>query len=105
MALKNLFDMAKADKYTADGREALIKAQEAETEDAKEKPEGSISPDGKRIKQGGKWVPRKNAKQPGAESKPAAEKPVEETKTETTAKFETEQENAKYEEGKKAGKQ
>lgn len=33
MALKNLFDMAKADKYTADGREALIKAQEAETED------------------------------------------------------------------------
>ena len=33
MALKNLFDMVKADKYTADGREALIKAQEAETED------------------------------------------------------------------------
>ena len=35
MALKNLFDMAKADKYTADGRETLIKAQEAETEDAR----------------------------------------------------------------------
>ena len=33
MALKNLFDMVKADKYTADGREELIKAQEAETED------------------------------------------------------------------------
>jgi hypothetical protein len=33
MALKNLFDMVKADRYTADGREALIKAQEAETED------------------------------------------------------------------------
>ncbi len=180
MALKNLFEMAKADKYTADGRETLIKAQEAETEDAKEKPEGSISPDGKRIKQGGKWVPRKNAKQPGAESKPTEtapspskeekreiiakqkfdsikegdevtaygskvkivkkyphnnsvdvefrdskgekqishlsildidddsftkkgteSKPVEETKTETAAKFETEQENAKYEEGRK----
>ena len=176
MALKNLFDMVKADRYTADGRETIIKAQEVETEDAKEKPEGSISPDGKRIKQGGKWVPRKNAKQPEAGSKPAAEsksgngkkmslaemaeaghvpegasmatlreikknalkiypqtentrnlyleaeeklneklresyakkhssneesKPAEETKTETTAKFETEQENAKYEEGKK----
>ena len=33
MALKNLFDMVKADRYTADGREAIIKAQEAETED------------------------------------------------------------------------
>ena len=33
MALKNLFDMAKADRYTADGREEIIKAQEAETED------------------------------------------------------------------------
>ena len=33
MALKNLFDMVKADRYTADGREELIKAQEAETED------------------------------------------------------------------------
>lgn len=36
MALKNLFDMVKADRYTADGREALIKAQEAETEDARQ---------------------------------------------------------------------
>ena len=34
MALKNLFDMVKADRYTQDGREAIIKAQEAETEDA-----------------------------------------------------------------------
>lgn len=33
MALKNLFDMVKADRYTQDGREAIIKAQEAETED------------------------------------------------------------------------
>ena len=33
MTLKNLFDMVKADRYTADGREALIKAQKAETED------------------------------------------------------------------------
>lgn len=34
MALKNLFDMVKADRYTADGREEIIKAQEAEIEDA-----------------------------------------------------------------------
>jgi hypothetical protein len=33
MALKNLFDMVKADRYTADGREVLIKAQKEETED------------------------------------------------------------------------
>jgi hypothetical protein len=33
MALKDLYKMTKADRYTADGREALIKAQEAETED------------------------------------------------------------------------
>ena len=32
MALKDIFTMVKADKYTADGREELIKAQEAETE-------------------------------------------------------------------------
>ena len=35
MALKNLFDMVKADRYTQDGREAIIKAQEEETEDAR----------------------------------------------------------------------
>lgn len=33
MALKDIFTMVKADKYTADGREELIKAQEAEIED------------------------------------------------------------------------
>lgn len=33
MALKDIFTMVKADKYTADGREELIKAQEAEVED------------------------------------------------------------------------
>lgn len=33
MALKDIFTMVKADRYTADGREALIKVQEAETED------------------------------------------------------------------------
>lgn len=33
MALKDLFTMAKADKYTADGREELNKAREADVED------------------------------------------------------------------------
>lgn len=33
MALKDIFNMIKADRYTADGREQVIKAQEAETED------------------------------------------------------------------------
>lgn len=33
MALKDIFTMVKADKYIADGREELIKAQEAEVED------------------------------------------------------------------------
>jgi hypothetical protein len=35
MALRNLFDMVKADRYTQDGREELIKAQEECTEDVK----------------------------------------------------------------------
>lgn len=33
MELKDIFTMIKADRYTADGREQVIKAQEAETED------------------------------------------------------------------------
>lgn len=33
MALKDIFKMTKANRYTADGREELIKAQAAETED------------------------------------------------------------------------
>ena len=35
MALKDLFTMVKADRYTQDGRDQLIKAQEVETEDRK----------------------------------------------------------------------
>ncbi|MBO7612925.1 MAG: hypothetical protein J6S81_03810 [Treponema sp.] len=65
MALKNLFDMAKADKYTADGREALIKAQEAETED-KVYQIGEISQKTGLQKTANGWVKPKNGKQPGA---------------------------------------
>ena len=33
MAISNLWEMAKADRYTADGREAIAKAREADVED------------------------------------------------------------------------
>lgn len=33
MAISNLWEMAKADRYTADGREAIAKAKEADVED------------------------------------------------------------------------
>ena len=76
MALKNLFDMVKADRYTADGREALIKAQEAETED-KVYQIGEISQKTGLQKTANGWVKPKSGKQPGAknpaESKPEAE--------------------------------
>ena len=136
MALKNLFEMVKADRYTADGREALIKAQEEETED-KVYQIGEISqktglqktangwvkpPRNKEIQNAGKHAESVKAaqkakkeetrRQQRAEGEANARafqekvekgevKPAEETKTETTAKFETEQENAKYEEGRK----
>lgn len=65
MALKNLFDMVKADRYTADGREALIKAQEAETED-KVYQIGEISQKTGLQKTANGWVKPKSGKQPGA---------------------------------------
>lgn len=71
MALKNLFDMVKADRYTADGREALIKAQEAETEDATRRTYqiGEISQATGLQKTANGWVKPKSGKQPGAASK------------------------------------
>ena len=68
MALKNLYEMAKADRYTADGREAIIKAQEAETED-KVYQIGEISQKTGLQKTANGWVKPKSGKQP--ESKPA----------------------------------
>ena len=65
MALKNLFDMAKADKYTADGREALIKAQEAETED-KVYQIGEISQKTGLQKTANGWVKPKSGNKPAA---------------------------------------
>jgi hypothetical protein len=65
MALKNLFDMVKADRYTQDGREAIIKALEAETED-KVYQIGEISQKTGLQKTANGWVKPKNGKQPGA---------------------------------------
>lgn len=65
MALKNLYDMVKADRYTADGREAIIKAQEEETED-KVYQIGEISQKTGLQKTANGWVKPKSGKQPGA---------------------------------------
>ena len=65
MALKNLYDMVKADRYTQDGREAIIKAQEEETED-KVYQIGEISQKTGLQKTANGWVKPKSGKQPGA---------------------------------------
>lgn len=69
MALKNLFDMVKADRYTADGREEIIKAQEAETED-KVYQIGEISQKTGLQKTANGWVKPKTGKAPGAKTGP-----------------------------------
>ena len=93
MALKDIFKMTKVNRYTADGREELIKAQEAETEDRRYNI-GEISEKTGLQKTANGWVKPKNGKQPGAktgpgkspdgvksESKPAA--PVKRNEAET----------------------
>lgn len=73
MALKDIFTMVKADKYTQDGREEVIKAQQAETED-KVYQIGEISQKTGLQKTANGWVKPKTGKAPGtkenAESKP-----------------------------------
>ena len=65
MALKDIFTMVKADRYTADGREEVIKAQQAETED-KVYQIGEISQKTGLQKTANGWVKPKSGKQPGA---------------------------------------
>ena len=56
MALKDIFTMVKADRYTQDGREEVIKARNAETEDARQ-PKGIYHwKSGDYRKQGDKYV-------------------------------------------------
>lgn len=67
MALNNLFDMVKADKYTADGREELLKAQKAETEDQIYNI-GDISRKTGLMKTANGWVKPPKGKQAGAKN-------------------------------------
>lgn len=62
MALKDIFTMIKADRYTADGKDELNKALEADVKD-KTYQVGEISQKTGLQKQGdGSWAPPKNAK-------------------------------------------
>ena len=71
MALKDIFTMIKADRYTADGREEVIKAREAETEDARRTYQiGEISEATGLQKTAQGWVKPKTGKAPGAKTGP-----------------------------------
>lgn len=63
MALKDIFAIIKADRYTADGCAEIEKAQKNMAEDAG-LPEGTVRhrKDGDYVKQGGKWKPAPAAK-------------------------------------------
>ena len=77
MALNDIFTMIKADKYTQDGREELIKAQQAETEDKTYKPGDISERTGKQKQPDGSW---KFPKQAGGK-KDAAKPTTEELNT------------------------
>ena len=69
MALKDLFEMTKADRYTADGCEELNKAREAATEDARRTYKiGEISQATGLQKTANGWVKPKSGKAAGAKS-------------------------------------
>ena len=74
MALKDIFKMTKANRYTADGREELIKAQEAVTEDRRYKI-GEISEKTGLQKTANGWVKPNKGGAGKAENKPAGLKP------------------------------
>lgn len=61
MAIRDIFKMIKADRYTQDGREELIKAQEAVTEDVTYKPGDISRKTGLQKQPDGSWAPVKNA--------------------------------------------
>lgn len=76
MALKDIFTMVKADRYTQDGREEIIKAQEAEIKDARRTYQiGEISETTGMQKTANGWRPvKKGAGTPNEkENKPAAQ--------------------------------
>ena len=61
MAIKDILKAIKADRYTQDGREELIKAQEAITEDIRYKPGDISKATGLQKQPDGSWAPVKNA--------------------------------------------
>jgi len=65
MSLQNIFEMAKADRYAADGREEFAKAREADVEDRTYNI-GEISAKTGLQKTANGWVKPKSGKQPGA---------------------------------------
>lgn len=67
MALKDIFTMVKADRYTADGCEVLNKAREADVEDRRYNI-GEISEKTGLQKTANGWVKPKNGKQPRAKT-------------------------------------
>jgi hypothetical protein len=81
MALKDIFTMIKADRYTADGCEEIKKVQEAIKEETADAglPDGTMRhrKDGDYIKQAGKWVPAKKGNGGAKKAdKPEAGKPA-----------------------------
>ena len=69
MALKDIFTMVKADRYTADGREELNKARDADVEDARRTYQiGEISEATGLQKTAQGWVKPKSGKAPGAKT-------------------------------------
>ena len=69
MALKDIFTMIKADRYTADGCEEIKKAQKAITEDIKYN-NGDISQKTGLMKTPNGWVEPPKGKQPSAKGEP-----------------------------------
>lgn len=67
MALKDIFTMVKADRYTADGCEVLNKVREADVEDRRYNI-GEISEKTGLQKTANGWVKPKSGKQPGAKT-------------------------------------
>lgn len=93
MALKDIFKMTKANRYTQDGREELIKAQEAETEDRRYNI-GEISEKTGLQKTANGWVKPKTGKAPGAKTGPGKSPDKQSAKSEVIKNMTPEQKEA-----------
>ena len=75
MAISNLWEMAKADRYTADGREAIARAREADVEDRTYQI-GEISQKTGLQKTAEGWVKPKSGNSAGGEKKENKKTPL-----------------------------